>query len=307
MVTALIIIAVLIALFFVVLYLAYHKAFYTRRKDMSETELPPIIKNPYKKEAQKIIHEMMDMPCEKFTVTSHDGLRLTGLYYKGKDDMPLCICFHGYQGSPFRDFAAISTFLMREGYNVLVVYQRGHWRSQGHTLTFGVKERFDVLTWVDFARRHFGEETPIYLFGISMGGGTVLMSSGLELPDNVRSIVADCPFNAAKDEIKYVCKKLHLNPTICWPPVWLGGLVYGRFNVAEVTSESEVKKTTKPILIIHGEGDDFVPAYFSAQVKEANPDMVEYLTVPEAGHGQSIFFDREKYETTVKDFLKKTL
>ena len=59
--------------------------------------------------------------------------------------------------------------------------------------------------------QRFGKDKSIFLFGISMGGGTVLMASGQRLPRNVKGIVADCPFNSPKDIIKHVCRKIKMN------------------------------------------------------------------------------------------------
>ena len=309
MTTAIIIVITAIVLFiFAGLYTAYHKVFYSPTKDMSETETPPAISNhPYKTEARSNTEELRAMPCEFVKTRSYDGLKLSARYYQGKSDKPLCICFHGYRGSAVRDFSGIGRFLIRDGYNVLLVDQRAHWNSQGHTITFGSKERYDVLSWIQYADRRFGKEKPVYLFGISLGGGTVLMASGQELPENVKGIVSDCPYNSPKDIIKYICRKIRLNPELCWPIIWLSGLVYGRFNISATTAEREAKKAKVPILIIHGEGDNFVPPEMSEEVAKANPAMIERRTFPEAGHGLCYYFFTERYEGIVKDFIKNTM
>ena len=306
MLIAVIIISAVIILALAGLFASYYKTFYSPHKDMSETEVPGIIsKHPYGDKSRKLIEEIREKPCEFIEARSYDGLKLSARYYKGRDDMPLCICFHGYRGSAVRDFSGGGLFLMKEGYNVILPDHRAHWRSQGHTITYGLRERYDVLTWINYANERFGKDIPIYIFGISMGGGTVLMASGLELPENVRAISADCPYNSPKDIIKHVCKRIKLNPTLCWPIVWISGLIYGRFNCNKTTAADEVKKSKTPILIIHGEGDDFVPPYMSEEVRQANPDMVERHTFPNAGHGLSYLYDSERYQSIIREFIAK--
>ena len=61
---------------------------------------------------------------------------------------------------------------------------------------FGLIERFDCLEWVEWATAKCGSELPIYLCGVSMGATTVLMAAGLELPENVHGITADCGFTS---------------------------------------------------------------------------------------------------------------
>lgn len=288
------------------LFAAYHKTFYSPHRNISETDSSLLTHHPYADTSRAYIRRLCAQPCEFVTTRSYDGLRLSARYYAGDSNKPLCICFHGYRGSAVRDFSGLGLHLIDEGYRVLLVDERAHWRSGGHTITFGVRERRDVLSWLGYANDRFGTQTPIYIFGISMGGGTVLMASGLALPSNVRGIVADCPFNAPMDIILHVCRKLKLNPTLCRPIVRLAARVYGRFDINAVTAADAVRRTTVPILIIHGEGDDFVPMSMNKQVRDANPAMIEMHTFPEAGHGLSYLYDTERYQQLIEVFIHKT-
>lgn len=303
---AFLIVTAVILLILAGLYASYYKVFYSPKKDMSETKNPPAIERlAYGKRVSERINEVNTTPCKFYTIRSYDGLKLSARYFEGDDDKPLCICFHGYRGSAVRDFAGIGLHLIHEGYNVLIVDERAHWRSQGHTICFGIKERFDAVSWVKFANQRFGKDKSIFLFGISMGGGTVLMASGQRLPRNVKGIVADCPFNSPKDIIKHVCRKIKLNPDLLWPIIWLAGLVYGRLRVNATTAADEVKRSKIPIVILHGEADDFVPMSMSKEVQKANPSMIEMHTFPHADHGMSYFEDEERYIGIVEGFIEK--
>ena len=77
----------------------------------------------------------------------------------------------------------------------MMIDQRAHGKSEGRTMTFGVFERFDVLSWIDYTVERVGKKTRIVLAGISMGAATVLMASNLNLPPNVKGIMADCPYS----------------------------------------------------------------------------------------------------------------
>ena len=308
MLVFIIIVAVVAVGALVGLFAAYSKTFYSPKKYMSETESPKIIsRHPYHKELNANTQKMIDIPWEFITTRSYDRLTLSARYYAGDDDKPLFICFHGYRGSAVRDFSGIGSFLIREKYPVIIVDERAHWRSGGHTITFGIRERYDVISWIEYANSRFGEDKPICLCGISMGGGTVLMASGLQLPQNVKAIIADCPFNDPEDIIRHVCRILKLNPSLCWPAIKLSALIYGRFNINKTTAAKEVKKSTKPILIIHGEDDNFVPGYMSAEVQQANPDMVEYRLIPKAGHGMSYYYATQEYEEIFTDFVNRNV
>ena len=138
-----------------------------------------------------LIDRMAALAYEQVFTTSFDGLTLAGRYYEVKAGAPLAICFHGYRGSAVRDFCGGAIICMEAGYNTLVIDERGHGKSRGHTVSFGVKEKYDVISWIDYANRRFGKEQKIVLCGISMGASTVLMASALPLPENVVGITAD--------------------------------------------------------------------------------------------------------------------
>ena len=302
-----IIILVLLIAMLAGLFWVYHKAFYSPYRGEDEIETKPFLKD--EKLFREIIRrttELSKIPCRRVYTRSYDGLRLAGRYYQRSDEAPLCICFHGYRGSAIRDFSVMGLFLQNEGYNVLIPDQRAHFRSGGHTITYGVRERRDVRSWIDYANKHFGKDRPIYLFGISMGAATVLMASDLDLPDNVKLICADCPFNKPKDIICHVAQWSFKNVRLAWALICMSAAVYGRLIFhKDITAEHAVKSTKTPILIIHGEEDAFVPAKMSEEVKDANPDIVERHTFPGAVHGVSYFSDPDRYVAIVRDFIKR--
>ena len=287
---------------------AYRIAFYSKpkgREDILLHDGPQY--DPYREDLVRLIKELSDRPAQMVTVTSQDGLLLSGRYYHVRDGAPLDICFHGYRSCYLTDFSGGASLSLSLGHNLLLVDQRAHGKSQGRTITFGIQERWDVLSWVDYALERFGPDTPILLYGISMGATTVLMASGLDLPANVKGIVADCPFNAPKDIIQQVAGKMGFPPKLIWPLVVAGAHVYGGFSIRETTAADSVKKAQVPILILHGEGDTFVPWDMSRQIALANPQHVRLFTFPAAGHGLSYLHDTPRYEALVKDFVQKAL
>ena len=176
-------------------YYAYRVAFYSPMKGREDVKFNPReTYTPYREEMRRIYRNLKDLPCEYVATTSYDGLTLSGRYYHVKDGAPLDICFHGYRSSPLTDFSGGSELCFQMGHNLLLIDQRAHGRSQGRTITFGIQERQDLLKWTDYAIDRFGSEVNIFLFGISMGGATVLLASELDLPDNVKGIIADCPY-----------------------------------------------------------------------------------------------------------------
>ena len=260
---------------------------------------------PYKPIMEDLIRDLDARPYEEIWIRSHDGLRLFARYYHHADGAPVDIAFHGYRGTAQRDMCGGFQISRMAGHNVLLVDQRAHGKSAGHCLTFGIKERFDCRTWIDYARKRFGEDVPILLYGVSMGAATVLMASGLKLPGNVRGIVADCPYSSPKDIIRKVCRDMHLPWVLVYPLIAASAKIFGAFRLTEASAAEAVQHSRIPTLIIHGEDDRFVPPEMSACIASARPD-IERITFPDAGHGISGIVHIESYNRAVLDFIQRS-
>ena len=289
------------------LYGLYRYAFYSPRGAQNDDH--HISTNPqmqvYREEISRAIDALNALPCERVYITSADGLRLTGRYYPAKPGAPLVIACHGYRGTPSRDFSVGAEIYRSMGCALLLIEERGQCGSAGHTITFGAMEKYDVLLWTRWAADRFGG-IPILLGGISMGAATVLMAAGLDLPENVKGIIADCPYSSPRDIIRKVAKDMHMPDRLSWPFVKIGGRVYGGFDVDETDAARAVKQAKVPILIIHGESDSFVPCEMSDIVSE-NPALITRCTFPGADHGFSYLVDTPRYRKIVTDFVEKAL
>lgn len=286
-------------------YFSYRKAFYSSPKRKDNIYNVPN-KPPYAKERNRmlrLIQKFDSLPYEPVYTESFDGLRLFARYYHIKDGAPLQIQFHGYRGTAMRDYCGGNDLARKLGQNTLVVDQRASGKSEGTTICFGIKEKYDCLSWINYAKNRFGD-IPIVISGVSMGGATVLMASELELPENVRCIIADCPFSSPEEIIAKETRKMGIPPKIGMIFVKLGALIFGNLRLSGSAVEA-VRKTKIPILLIHGENDTFVPCEMSRKIHSANPKMIRLETFPGAGHGISYMKDTPRYEKITADFLKE--
>lgn len=307
--TALLIALILAALCLAVTAVVYRIAFYspngTQNDDYAIAHTEQM--DPLRKDIIGMIDTLKAIPFERVSIVSEEGLPLLGRLYLQGEDAPFVIGFHGYRGTPARDFSGGTQMYLAAGYNLLMIEQRAHCGSGGHTITFGVKERYDCLRWIAYVRERFGEDRPILLAGISMGAATVLMASGLRLPDSVRGVVADAPYTSPRAIIRKVCGDMKIPADLAYPFLWLGARLFGGFGLTDADAAEAVKHTKVPILLIHGEDDRFVPCDMGRQIAAANPEMVELHTFPGAGHGLSFLIDRPRYEKIAKDFFSRTL
>ena len=241
-------------------------------------------------------------PCEHLYMTSSDGLRLHARYYHTQDDAPTVIVFHGYKGNALRDGAGGFALCRRLGFNVLVPDQRAHAKSDGKVITFGAKERFDCLDWIQFVNERNGAK-PVLLSGLSMGAATVLMTADLPLPENVVGIMADCPYASPAGIIRKVCTQRGFPQWLVFPFVRLAAKIIGRFSVMQASAVMAVRSAKIPILLIHGGDDRFVPCEMSQEIAENCGSAVTLEVFPGAGHGLCYMTDPERYEAVALDFM----
>ena len=303
---ALIILPVLLLLALGVAYGAYRFAYYSPHKNQNDPYLAPDGHRytPEDGPTYGLIREMDELPFEPVTIRSRDGLQLFGRYYAVAEGAPLQIQMHGYRGHALRDFCGGNKLAREAGLNTLVVDQRAHGKSEGHTISFGINERWDCLQWAEYAAQRW-PGVPISLAGISMGAATVLMASDLPLPEEVKGIIADCGYSSPRAIIKHVCWSLPKPFRIFYPFTSLSAELFGHFDPDAGSALGAVSNTTLPILLIHGEADGFVPCEMSREIAAACASKVRLETFPGADHGVSYLSDPERYGRIVKEFLER--
>lgn len=257
---------------------------------------------------QSAINEINSLSYIRVNTVSYDGYKLSARFFENKDSEKAIILFHGYRSSAMRDYACAISMYLEEGFNVLLVDQRSHGESEGRIITFGIKERHDVLTWVDFIVDRLGRQVKILLGGVSMGAATVMMASEMNLPGNVKGIIADCGFTSPAEIIKIVSERdfnikgwlmIGLVEPIC--------RLVGKFSLSDSSAKRALANSDIPVLFIHGEGDRYVPCSMSIENYNAASGEKFLCTVENAGHGLSYITDKQKVTEAVKSFLLYTL
>lgn len=236
-------------------------------------------------------------------IESYDKLQLHS-YVVTQNSNKWAIVVHGYGGSG-KLMSDKSKYFYDMGYNVLIPDLRGHGKSEGDYIGMGWKDRLDIISWINFIIKE-NPNAEIVLHGTSMGAATVLMTSGENLPSNVKAIVADCAYTSAWDEFSYqletylkVPSSYILNVTNMVTKLKAG------YSLKEASALECVKKATVPILFIHGDKDKFVPYSMMDKLYDATNSPKEKLTIEGGEHANSDLVSPFLYWLTVEDFLNQ--
>ena len=301
------ILLILISIFISLVIFSFYVAFYVNRKKTIEAKDLP--QGYGYKENQEFLEQLTKLASsynyEEITITSFDGIKLSAKYYHLSDKAPIQILCHGYRGYSLRDMSGGSKLAREFNHNILLIDHRAHGKSGGNTITFGINERKDILSWINYCNKRFGSEKDIILSGVSMGASSVIMALDLDLPKNVVGVIADCPFSSPKEIIIKFTNDLKLPGKLLYPFIYLGCKIIGKTNLHETSAVKAIKNSKIPVLIIHGNKDDLVPYEMSQAIKKANPDMCELHIFENAGHGLSYLVDDKKYKNILIEFNSK--
>ena len=238
-------------------------------------------------------------------ITSFDNLKLHS--YKILNETPSnkwAIVVHGYTSEGLKMSSYAKNFY-NAGYNIIVPDLRAHGLSEGDYIGMGWDDRFDIISWINYVLNE-NSNSEIVLFGVSMGASTVAMTSGEELPSNVKAIIADCGYTSVWDEFSYQLDSLFSLPE--FPVMNISSLVTqirAGYSLKEASAIEQVKKSKTPILYVHGDKDDFVPTYMVDELYNATSSPKEKLIIKGAGHALSSSIDPYNYWNTVFNFINK--
>lgn len=242
---------------------------------------------------------------EEWSLRSSDGLKLHAYYLAAEEPTDKTVILaHGYSGLANQMGGLARMYREQLGYNVLAPEARGHGRSEGGYIGFGWPERKDYVGWIRKVIEHAGDQAQIVLHGVSMGGATVMMTSGEELPRNVKVIIEDCGYTSVKDQLAYQLKRMYRLPAFPFLPVTslLTKLRAGYF-FGEASALKQVRQSQTPMLFIHGDADLFVPTEMVYELYENGPAEKKLYIVPGAGHGLARQADPANYDKEVIRFI----
>ncbi len=293
----------IIIVFFAGTFWVCHKSFTNPKRDSA---MLSALLSHYAEEIKTGEDYLLSLPCEDVSITSFDGLTLRGRYIKADVSKRTVIFVHGYQSRGTRDFALAAEFYRSQGCDMLIIDHRACGRSDGKYITFGVKESRDVADWASFISKK-APDLPIYLDGISLGSGTVLMASGLPLPENTVGIISDCGFTSPWDICTHVAKSYFRLPK--FPFMYIADLYCNLFAKFSLRKDGKVadalKKNKLPIIFVHGGADNFVPTQMSRDNYAAADCEKEIYIIDGAAHGLSYATDKAFCEEKLISFFER--
>ncbi|HKZ96679.1 MAG TPA: alpha/beta fold hydrolase [Hyphomicrobiaceae bacterium] len=205
---------------------------------------------------------------EERVLETPDGAHVIAWWGRAEPGQSTLLYFHGNAGSLATRSERIRKY-MAHGLGVFMMTYRGYGGSTGapseQANVADAKLAYDTLV------RGGVDPADIILYGESLGSGIAVQVAAER---RVGGLVLDAPFTSMVD-----LAVLH------YPFIPARSLLRDRYETL-----SHIGSVAAPLLILHGEGDEIIPAAMGLRVYEAARVAKEIVTFPGAGHSDHHLF-----------------
>lgn len=303
----LIIIAILIIVFFLATGLYIFKSTVTRKLHDIEKSYTRYVENNLFDEAL-----YNSASKEDITLKSFDGLNLTSTLIMNENPTnKFIILVHGVSICYVGSLKYFDIFY-KNGFNVLIVNQRRHGKSEGKYSTYGFYEKYDVNMWIEYLKSRFGNDIILGLHGESMGAGTVMET--IPLNDSIKFVIEDCGYSNFHELIGFQITHAYKNrlvrkilrPSLIFANFFMK--TKAKFSMKKIVPIDIVSSTSLPMMFIHGKEDYFVPWYMAVDLYKAKTKGYKELYLVEgAKHAEALEVNKILYEKKIMTFIEKAL
>ena len=238
-----------------------------------------------------------------------DGVQIAGWFIPQPAGHQAIVLAHGKDSSRTDEFQGhfvdLAAALHAHGFAVLMIDLRGHGGSGAAHISFGLLERRDIEGAVDWLKSRGFAPGGIGVLGVSMGAASSI-GAAAEDPD-IGALVADCSYAAIDPIIQEQWRSASGLPDFFLPSTLLIGQLMFGYDISTANPVEEIGHIApRPLLIIHGAADRFIPVANAEQLKAAAP-TAGLWEVAGAQHASSYLANPQAYAEKVGEFFEKSL
>lgn len=196
------------------------------------------------------------------------------------------VFLHGYlQDKRFLTPWALK--LAQAGYRCALIDMRGHGDSTGRHIGFGAFEAADISAVVDDLGRRGWDVSRVGLFGVSYGASVALLTAGRD--PRVKAVVAFEPFASAETAVPELMRAAFA-PQVRgisdrqFAKAHVKEAKIAGFDWQDADIPAALKRTTAPVLFLHGEADTWLSPEHSRRLAADAPPGSRLRLVPRDNH-----------------------
>ena len=249
----------------------------------------------------------LNLSYDEVSWRSADGTALRGWFVPAQGSDHTAIVCHGVMDTKSGVMAFVDA-LHEGGYNILAFDMRGHGESDGWTVSYGRRERDDILAGLEYLKAHRAPAARrVVGVGWSMGAASLILAAADD--QRIEALHIDAPYASTHDMARHIGSRM-LKPLgwwSSWAGLIIGSLECGTNLFQFNTTDAAARITPRPIMIIHGTADQVVPFDQGEKVFAAANDPKSFHAVTGAGHCQTIAYEGRVYADRMIRFLDDAL
>jgi fermentation-respiration switch protein FrsA (DUF1100 family) len=254
--------------------------------------------------------KQLNASVKEVSAHAKDGIILKAWYFdEASDSNKSVILFHGL-GDNRKGMIGYVQLFLRHGYNVLTPDWRAHGESGGDLATYGIKEKSDVTSWINWLQNSTDSEK-YYALGESYGAAILLQS--LQNENRISAVAAECSFATFREAAydrggQLIGTTDFAGRTIFFPAIqaafWTASWKYN-LDLNQISPLKTLAATKTPVLLIHGDMDNNIPVRHSHLIYNSlkNKSNIQYWET-HAGHSGTLGKVPDEFEKKVIGWFK---
>jgi len=236
---------------------------------------------------------------------SADGIKLSGWYLPHENSPVTIVYCHGLFRSRL-EMLERAEELSRQGYAGLLMDFRRHGKSGEALTSMGYLERLDVIGAVHYLKDSLQIQTPIVVYGVSMGAAAALLAAAED--PAIAGLIIDSSFLSFDETITHHAKLFFNLPKF---PVASALILFTKWRVGFKAEDLDLQRAVqkigdRPILFIAGDEDTRMPPEIAQTLYAASPSSHKNIVIiPQASHGAAFRVDPETCTKAILDCLQK--
>lgn len=196
------------------------------------------------------------------------------------------LVLHGIRNERFWMLGAAKRFA-DAGYRAVLVGLRGHGRSSGDYLTFGVVEKIDLAQVIDELEARDLIAGRLGAYGVSYGAATAIQLAGFD--DRIDAVVSIASFSDLRTEAPHYMRTFlpivgcAIDDQTHQRIIDIAGEKAG-FDPDQASPVDWISRTRAPVLLMHGQSDWIIPPQQSQQLLENANEQSELAPAANLGH-----------------------